>query len=169
MREWKDPENIYIWEAEMSFKNATFQRWSWSLFCLNAYSRCDRGRRTAASHCILYVHREHFVFFRSSGGRTLPLCSLTAHYHRLPPSLVIVSLLCVLLYGRASPCLMVKIEFPTWAAQCIMCVSVSLLCKLGYACRCWVSYEEMDHLCSNFTVEKFKLQSKWDWDRWFGA
>lgn len=55
--------------------------------------------------CVLPLTR------RSSGGRTLPLCSLTA-LHRLPPSLVIVSLLCVL-YGRASPCLVVKIEFPT--------------------------------------------------------
>lgn len=46
-----------------------------------------------------------------------------------PPSLVLVSLLCVL-YGRTSPSLMIKIEFPTWAALCIMCVSVSVPCTL---------------------------------------
>lgn len=65
---------------------------------------------------------------RSSGGRTLPLCSLIA-LHRLPPFVVIVSLLCVL-YGRASPRLPVKIGFPSWAAQ--MCVS--LLCTDAWGC-----------------------------------
>lgn len=108
--------------------------------------------------CVLPLTR------RSSAGRTLPLCSLTA-LHRLPPSLVVVSLLCVL-YGRASPCLMVKIEFPTWANLCIMCVSVSPLCALSDVRCCvrkWV-------ISSSFPRGKvFGLSSKWNCDRHFGA
>lgn len=97
---------------------------------LSGPSHSDRGRNTTVLRC--NVHREHFVFFlfnlqvirRKDTSALFP--DSPPPPPSIPPSLVVVSLLCVL-YGRASPCLVVKIEFPTWVF--VLCVLVCLRSK----------------------------------------
>lgn len=85
------------------------------------------------------MHREHIVFPLELAGhqeeghfRLVPWQTSS----RLPPSLVIVSLLCVLLYGTASPCPMVKNRISHMQRLCV------LVC-LGWLIWYWFGFGEV--------------------------